>query len=229
MRGVQFLFCLLLALGASRVAVASSQEKSLGRFCTELFVGLHKKLERVLTTSSSRYIKASNLRARQLHHITLFSIEDFQVSPKFLEQARAVFTDSGYLEWDMYLQRQAQIEYLESHLPNSILSQVTETMWSDFYYGYNTIAIENRLLSYLSPESLRKYRLIQPTRRRAISKFNLYFSEGKWEGQQFEAISFEQSNAIAAGHQQDFRTKGERQFKELKREDLPKGLTETCF
>ncbi len=147
-----------------------------------------------------------------------------KVDSEFLEQARKVFADPNALEWDSYLQHQTQIEYLKRHLPDSVLSQITNMMWSDFYYGRNTKEIEDKLLPHLNRISSAEYQLIQPTRLRAISRFNLHFEGKEWEVQQVKAHNFEQNDALSTEYQQDFRIEGERRFKELHLGDISETL-----
>ena len=154
----------------------------------------------------------------------MFSIEDLSVDSEFLKQAAEIFADPNALEWDFYLQRQTQIEYLKSHLSDSVLSQVTSRMWLDFYHGRNTKDIEDKLLPHLNRISSIEYQLIQPTRLRAISRFNLHFEGERWEVQQVKVNGFEQNNAHSIGHQQDFRKEEEREFKELNLGDLSETL-----
>ena len=219
---LQSFLYLLVALGTSEIAI-SNPLKNLDACKTAII-----RQDTTQTTFSSqqinRDIKLLSTKVRQPHDIIMFSIEDLSVDPEFLEQVRKAFADPNALEWDFYLQRQTQIEYLKRHLPDSILSQITNTMWSDFYYGRNTKEMEGNLLPHLNRISLMEYQLIQPTRLRAISRFNLHFEGNRWKVQQVKAHSFEQSSALSTEYQQDFRIEGERRFKELRLGDISETL-----
>ena len=212
----------LVALGTSEIAI-SNPLKNLDACKTAI---IRQDTTQTIHSSQqiNRDIKLLSTKVKQPHDITMFSIEDLSVDPEFLEQVRKVFADPNALEWDSYLQRQNQIEYLKRHLPNSILSQITNTMWSGFYYSRNTKEMEDKLLPHLNRISSMEYQLIQPTRLRAISRFNLHFEGKGWEVQQVKAHNFEQSTALSTEYQQDFRTEGERRFKELHLGDISETL-----
>ena len=221
-RILQSFFCLLMVLGNSGVAISSPLKNP--DACERAVTKQNKNQAVHSSQQINRNLKPSSTQVRQPHDITMFSIEDLSVGSEFLEQAGEIFADTKALEWDFYLQRQTQIEYLKSHLPDSVLSQITSIMWLDFYHGRNTKDIEDKLLPHLNRISSIEYPLIQPTRLRAISRFNLHFEGEGWKAQQVKVNSFEQNDALSIGHQQDFRIEEERDFKELKLGDLSETL-----
>ena len=220
LRVLQFFLYLLVTLGTSEFAMSSSRKES--DVCREAVTNQNRNQSAHFFQQTNK--NPSSAGIKEPHYITMFSIEDLGIGSEFLEQARKVFAGPNALEWDFYLQRQNQIEYLKSHLPDNILSRITNTIWSDFYYGRNTKSMEDEFLQHLNRISLMEYQLIRPIRLRAISRFNLDFEERRWEVQQLKTNSFRQSDALLTGDQQDFRMEGERQFRELHLEDLQETL-----
>ncbi|WP_158700937.1 2OG-Fe dioxygenase family protein [Phytohalomonas tamaricis] len=138
-----------------------------------------------------------------------FSVRDFDID---VEHFVAHISDAFYdLPWDEYLVRQQKIEFLKQRLSGNQLNGLGDEFWSRFYQGDIDEMSETLLLSSLHtgcPSFL-------PTRRRAISLFELTLSDRRWQVERRSCSGFGQCNALVDdARRQDYRV-SPRNFAEL--------------
>ncbi len=148
--------------------------------------------------------------------ITIINLEDYGLdSTRFLARTAECCQD---LEWDDYLLRQQQIEFLQSTLPEERTRARSDRFWLAFYLGEAPRSEVEALLADLSQAQRARYHGIRPIRRRAISEFRLRFN-GHWRIERVPASSFGQDHALIAEEGAcDYRTT-QRTFNEL-RDDM---------
>jgi hypothetical protein len=117
-------------------------------------------------------------------------------------------------EWDYYLFRQNQIEFLKQNLSKEILQKYDDKFWMNYYDGTHKEDKLNDLIQYLSNEQQQKYADIRPTRKRLVSSFELDFIADKWQINRKPTGIFTQSDALNDENIQDYRL-SQRLFKEL--------------
>ena len=128
--------------------------------------------------------------------ISAFSVEDFGISTKtFVEENRAIFS---HLPPDLYDVRRSRVEFLIKKFP---YLNPSDSAWKDYFLG-KTVEYELPGYKDLHFESdKRMFWDLAPFRKRAVSKFNLTFSKGKWEIKRMNMDLFSQEQVTES----DFR------------------------
>jgi len=144
--------------------------------------------------------------------ITLINLEDCGINAdQYLTKTGEYYSD---FEWDKYLFRQHQIEFLQRHMPADLQAQYGDHFWLDFYVGMATADDLGVILKSLTEAQFAEFNAIKPTRRRAISEFEMTLKSG-WCIERVAAKSFGQEYAkVAMDESLDFRL-AKRTFDEL--------------
>lgn len=153
--------------------------------------------------------------------ISVINLEDFGVNTeKFLAKTSEYYLD---FDWDQYLFRQHQIEFLQQQLPQATQAIFNDRFWLDYYIGTATPKDLDLPLTQLSEEQLNNFLAIKPTQKRAISEFEMIYKDG-WKLNRVAAQGFGQEHAMISDNEKiDYRV-AKRFFPELAEEKVDEKL-----
>jgi len=146
--------------------------------------------------------------------IKLINLEEYGIDVKDISHKLKPAYETDYA-WDYYLHRQNKIEFLKSNLQPSVLNQISDEFWEDYYNETISDSELDPVLNNLSREEFEKFSRIRPTRKRLVSEFNLKYSKNSWKISRVPAKPFGQDDAlISLENAQDYRL-ARRIFKEV--------------
>lgn len=143
-------------------------------------------------------------------HLINFSESGIDIA-RFLSKTSEYYSE---FQWDHYLHRQDQIELIKEMLPAGMQACCTNELCRDYYLGVASEADLNPLLRLLTKEQKGRLDEIKPTRRRAISEFEIRL-DPSFSIDRISAKSFGQGYAkVSSEEAYDYRMVG-RKFEEL--------------
>ena len=125
--------------------------------------------------------------------ITVFNIEELEINSNvYINHMKDYFYS---LEWDNYLLKQNQINFLTQNLPSYINDDKTNDLYLQYYSYTSEDSAINPLIDLLAAEQKIQFNKIQPTRRRSIAQFKVIKSTNQIKIERYYNNSFEQEQA----------------------------------
>ena len=106
---------------------------------------------------------------------------------------------------DYYLLRQQQIDFIKNELTDAELRSIDNDFWNQFYMGQLDSSKMDALISKLPPSRAELFHQIEPSRFRAVSKFNICLTDNQCNIKAIDDITFEQKKAEVSDQQLDYR------------------------
>lgn len=161
------------------------------------------------------------LLSRLNRPISIIDLEDCEINlTAFLEKTAGYYSE---FEWDQYLYRQTQIEFIKKEIPLADQVKFSDRLWLDYYVGKSSFSDLDLVLEKLSNEKLETLLAIKPTRKRAVSEFELSYKNG-WSVERVSAKKFGQKYAVISDDKSIDYRRAERVFSELPEEKTDKSL-----
>jgi hypothetical protein len=139
------------------------------------------------------------------HPILVFCLDDFGVDAlRFINHLKSYFYK---LEWDDYLCRQQQLEYiLENIFHNQTISDDMNRLFCAYYKGDLNKAALQQWIHILNEEQKVTFYRIEPTRRRAMQSFEVTVQTSELSITPTDKKNFTQPQALSLKNHTDWRT-----------------------